>query len=130
MSELIKKPRISKVKSTRRLTLYSSGGVRNFNVPVDKAKGIISIIKEFEVPRSGRKEMDKLFSKLDKEYSEAGSILRGARLREGMTQKELSQCLNISQNHISEMENGKRTIGKKMATRLSKILNLNYKVFL
>ncbi len=32
--------------------------------------------------------------------------------------------------YISEMENGKRTIGKEMAKRLGKALNISYKVFL
>ena len=36
----------------------------------------------------------------------------------------------IPQRHISEMENGKRTIGKEMAKRLSKVLHTDYKVFL
>jgi len=34
------------------------------------------------------------------------------------------------QRHISEMENGKRTIGKELAKRLGKALNADYKVFL
>jgi len=56
--------------------------------------------------------------------------LRGARKKEGLTQEELAQLLGISQNHISEMENGKRTIGKAMAKRLSNILKIDYRVFL
>ena len=35
-----------------------------------------------------------------------------------------------SQTYISEMEHGKRPIGKKMSQRFSKILKINYKVFL
>jgi len=56
--------------------------------------------------------------------------LRGARKREGLTQKQLAHMLGISQNHISEMEHGKRPIGKEMAKRLAKALNANYRVFL
>ncbi|MBW2742183.1 MAG: helix-turn-helix transcriptional regulator [Deltaproteobacteria bacterium] len=52
------------------------------------------------------------------------------RCREDMTQKELSECTGIPQRHISEMENGKRPIGKKNAQKLAKALNANYKVFL
>jgi plasmid maintenance system antidote protein VapI len=36
----------------------------------------------------------------------------------------------IPQRHISEMENGKRPIGKEMAKKLGKALNISYKVFL
>ena len=65
-----------------------------------------------------------------KEDEEAGIVLAGCRYRENMTQKELAQKLGVKQHHISEMENGKRSIGKKLAHRLAKILKTNYKVFL
>jgi ribosome-binding protein aMBF1 (putative translation factor) len=67
------------------------------------------------------------------ECSEAqliGKALAGARYREGLTQIALSKLTGIPQRHISEMENGKRTIGKEMAKRLGKALNIGYKVFL
>jgi DNA-binding XRE family transcriptional regulator len=60
-----------------------------------------------------------------------GSVaLRGARKREGLTQKDLAHLVGISQTHISEMEHGKRPIGKDMARRLAKVLRVNYRVFL
>jgi len=60
-----------------------------------------------------------------------GSVaLRGARKREALTQKELAHLVGISQTHISEMEHGKRPIGKDMARRLARVLKVNYRVFL
>ena len=59
-----------------------------------------------------------------------GVCLAGSRLKEGMTQKRLSELTGIPQSHISEMENGKRPIGKKRAKILAKVLNVGYKVFL
>ncbi len=56
--------------------------------------------------------------------------LRGLRGREDITQAELAACLGVSQNAISEMENGKRPISTKMAKRLGEEFNLPYKVFL
>jgi plasmid maintenance system antidote protein VapI len=56
--------------------------------------------------------------------------LRGARKREALTQKELARLVGVSQTHISEMEHGKRPIGKDMAKRLAKVLRVNYRVFL
>jgi DNA-binding XRE family transcriptional regulator len=67
------------------------------------------------------------------ECSEAqlvGKALAGVRYREGLTQVELSRLAGIPQRHISEMENGKRIIGKEMAKRLGKALNISYKMFL
>ncbi len=60
-----------------------------------------------------------------------GSVaLRGARKREGLTQKELARLVEVNQTHISEMEHGKRPIGKDMARRLGQALKVNYRVFL
>ncbi len=67
------------------------------------------------------------------EFSEKeliGKALAGARYREGLTQTQLSELTGIPQRHISEMESGKRPIGKEMAKRLGKVLNISYKVFL
>ena len=67
------------------------------------------------------------------EYSDEdlpGVCLRGARYREGFTQKQLADMIGIPQRHISMMENGKRPIGKEMAKRLGKALSISYKVFL
>ena len=59
-----------------------------------------------------------------------GVCLRGARYREGVTQRQLSEMTGIPQRHISEMEHGKRPIGKKNAMLFAKALNTTYKVFL
>ena len=54
----------------------------------------------------------------------AGRVcLRGARLREDLTQVELARKTGIPQRHISEMENGKRTIGTKNAQIFADVLN-------
>lgn len=57
--------------------------------------------------------------------------LRAYRAREGMTQKQLSKITGIPQRHISEMENGKRGIGKERARLLAEALNVqDYRIFL
>ena len=67
------------------------------------------------------------------EYSDEdlpGVCLAGSRVKERLTQKQLSELTGIPQSHISEMENGKRPIGKKLAKILAKALNVGYKIFL
>jgi predicted transcriptional regulator len=59
-----------------------------------------------------------------------GHALRGLRSREELTQKQLAEMVGIKPSHISEMEHGKRPIGKVMAKRLAKALRTDYKVFL
>ena len=57
--------------------------------------------------------------------------LRAYRTRQGLTQKQLSDITGIPQRHISEMENGKRGIGKERAKLLAKALQVSdYRVFL
>jgi len=63
--------------------------------------------------------------------NESGTVLRGARLKEEMTQKELAEKTGIPQRHISEMETGKRSIGKKRAENLAVTLRVpDYRIFL
>jgi DNA-binding XRE family transcriptional regulator len=59
-----------------------------------------------------------------------GACLVGARAREGLTQMSLAELTGIPQRHISEMERGKRTIGKERAKKLAETLNVDYRVFL
>ena len=63
-------------------------------------------------------------------WNSGGVSIRGGRGKEGLTQKQLADMIGISQHHISEMENGKRTIGKETARKLATALNVDYRVFL
>ncbi len=62
--------------------------------------------------------------------STPGSRLRGLRMREGITQKELAEKLGIQQHHVSEMEKGIRKIGLAIAKRISKTYDISHRVFL
>lgn len=63
-------------------------------------------------------------------YKKAGLVLRGARLRENMSQIELVKKSKVHQNEISKIENGKRTVGEKVAKRLAKVLHFDYMLLL
>ena len=63
-------------------------------------------------------------------YKKQGLALRGARYREGLSQKALSKRTGISQVNISKMENGTRPIGERVGKRLAKALRIDYKLFL
>lgn len=56
--------------------------------------------------------------------------LKGCRYRENLTQAQLAELTGIPQRHISEMENGKRGIGKENALKLAAALNTDYRLFL
>jgi len=56
--------------------------------------------------------------------------LRGARGKEGLTQKALAGLTGIPQGHISAMENGRMPIGKERARRLAEVLKIDYRILL
>ena len=64
------------------------------------------------------------------EFTESGLMLKGARAKKGLTKKQLAEALGVKLHHISEMEHGKRSIDEAMAHRLSKILDMGYRLFL
>ena len=59
-----------------------------------------------------------------------GTLLSGFRHREGITQEKLAHLTGIPRRHISEMENGKRPIGKVSAKKLAAALKTDYRTFL
>jgi plasmid maintenance system antidote protein VapI len=61
---------------------------------------------------------------------EKGTVLKDARLKEGLTQKLSAEKTGIPQRHISEMEHGRRPIGKTMAKRMAAALNASYQMLL
>lgn len=73
---------------------------------------------------------ENIFPQLYQPHSRSGILLKGARLRKELTQKQLAGYLGIKQHHLSEMENHKRTIGKEMARKISSVLDVDYRLFL
>ena len=61
-------------------------------------------------------------------YGRAGIVLRGARYREGLSQKALAKRTGVSQENISKMENGQRVVGKKVAKKLAKVLRVDFEL--
>ena len=101
-----------------------------FTGPSEKKMEAISAMKALGfVDTSDSMPWREAFPEID-DAALPGISLRAARRKEGMSQEKLSQLTSIPQRHISEMENGKRPIGKENAKKLSKALNTSYKVFL
>ena len=73
---------------------------------------------------------EEFFKSIGVEFGTPAASLKGYRARDGMTQQELADKLKVKQTHISEMEHGKRTIGKAMAKKLAQIFRADYKMFL
>lgn len=126
MSALMKKP------LTDAVTITVHGRVeRRFRLPQEKAKGLLRLISEFEVDEDEQLiPIDEVFKDLHKKYGRSGSVVRGLRAREELTQVELAKKIGVPQSHISQIEHGKRPIGKKMAKRIAAVFNTDYRAFL
>ncbi|MDO9082948.1 MAG: helix-turn-helix transcriptional regulator [Humidesulfovibrio sp.] len=98
-----------------------------FRVRADKVDAARTAVAPYEVKEATIPWREALGVK-DEEIP--GRALRGSRFRESITQVQLSKLTGVPQRHISEMENGKRTISKLMAKRFASVLNISYKVFL
>ena len=56
------------------------------------------------------------------ERERIGVLLRGARLRAGLTQKALARAIGVPQSHISEYEKNRRPIPRAKAEELARVL--------
>lgn len=118
MPEVTKKPHTDDKMVT--LTLQ----VRRSNVPK---------IRQYVLAIEGGEERNYTVAEVFPEFicKTQEIALRAYRTREGLTQKQLAQATGIPQRHISEIENGKRGIGKERAQKFSKALHISdYRVLL
>ena len=99
-----------------------------FSVPKEKARGILSLLKEYEIEEAIN--WREVFTKDLERLSEPALALKGARAKEGLTQAKLAKLLKTSQPTVAQMEQRKREITKAMAKKLEVIFNVGYKVFL
>ena len=90
-------------------------------------------IKKFAKAVESGEERNYSVAEVFPEYfgKENEMALRAYRTRENLTQQQLAELSGIPQHHISEMENGKRVIGKERARKLAQALHVSdYRVFL
>lgn len=101
-----------------------------FEIPKRAFSEVMSVLNRLGKPVRDNISADEVFKHLDAKYGQAGAILRGARAKEGLTQKDLAAKTGIEQADLSKMENGKLTIGRERAKRLGVVLKIDYRVFL
>lgn len=98
------------------------------DIPQSKVKPIIMSLKNYLKTTVPWRKL--AANRIAKQGGEGAYMLRVARERQGLSQNRLARLLKTQQSNISQMESGKRGIGKSLARRLSKILNTDYRVFL
>lgn len=107
-------------------------GRARFRVPRETAKAVLILLKGTagDDEEMILAEESEAIKKLDARYTRVGACLQGARLKEKFSQVELAKKIGIPQTNVSAMERGGRPIGKKMAKRIAKVLNVDYRTFL
>lgn len=73
---------------------------------------------------------ESFFEDNHKKLPEWAINLKGLRYRENLTQIEFAKKLGLSQSNLSAIENGKRAIGKLLATKIERKFKVNYRHFL
>lgn len=117
MSEPMKKHR---TKNQDTLEMHCAGEVYKFPK---------KIAEKYRV-KTGNTPTELLFSKINKQFTKPGALLKGIRLREELTQIQMAKKIKVTQSDISQMENGTRKIGRKIAQRIETLFDIDYRLFL
>jgi DNA-binding XRE family transcriptional regulator len=108
----------------------------NLSIPSNKADVILDALRGM-LPLAGLKlrqvneDGEEVFGAAEVFPSASPAMaLRGFRGKMEWTQQELAERLGTTQNCVSDMESGKRSISKAMAVRLGEVFDVSYKAFL
>jgi len=108
---------------------------QHYAVPLEHAEELIHFLDNLKFvkklkPQDEWISLEELLAEDIATLGKPGLSLKGARLKEGLTQSQLAKKLNIRQENLSKMESGKRPISRTMAKRLAEILSIDYRLFL
>lgn len=103
---------------------------KSYNIPLSHQKELERVLEKYSENDDTPVAWEVLAKERIEKYKKSGLVLRGMRYREGLSQKHLAETSGITQNEISNIENGKRTVGKKIAEKLAKVLNFDYRMLL
>jgi ribosome-binding protein aMBF1 (putative translation factor) len=102
--------------------------IRFEGIPTAKLKALVVSLEAYREESIPWRELAQ--PRMDASGGETAYMVRAARERAELTQAQLAEKLGMPQSNLSQIETGKRTVGKALAKRLSALLNVNYKVFL
>lgn len=97
-------------------------------VPKGKLETIIKSLRKYKDDSVEWRSLAQ--GRIKKQGGEPAYMLRVCRERLKLTQTALAKKLDLKQSNISQMENGKRSIGKIMAKKFAKVFDVDYRVFL
>ena len=95
------------------VTISLNNSKKTYHIPLSHQKDLEEVLKKYLDDEQTPVAWEILAKERIEKYKKSGLVLRGMRYREGLSQKQLAEASNITQNEISNIENGKRTVGKK-----------------
>ncbi len=98
------------------------------NIPQSKLKPILTLLKNYQDDSIPWRELAK--DRIQTSGGEPAYMLKTSRKAVNMTQAQLAAQLNMPQGNLSQIESGKRAIGKSLAKKLGNVFDLDYRVFL
>ncbi len=90
------------------------------------------IIEKYKLDdkENGAESVESVFGELIAEYGEPAVLLKGLRTKEALSQIDFAKAIGITQQNLSAMENGRRSIGKEIAKRIAKKCGIDYRMLL
>lgn len=88
------------------------------------------VAEKYRLPSAKSIDAREPLKELYKKYTKPGVLLRGIRVREGLSQAEMAKALKVTQPNLSQMEKGTRPIGKTIAKRIEALYDMSYLSFL
>ncbi len=125
MSVPMKKPPMAEMDSDA--VIYFHHDDKTYAIPCKIARKYLVEPQEEE---RDTVSVEEVFAEMDTRFTKAGALLQGVRAREDLTQREFAKAIHVSQSNLSNMENGRRPIGKTIAKRISAAFNVDYRYFL
>jgi DNA-binding XRE family transcriptional regulator len=98
------------------------------DIPTSKLKPILVSLQDYSDETLPWREVAK--SRIKADGGESAHMVRVSREMAGMTQTELAKVLKMPQANLSQIETGKRSVGKALAKKLAKVFRVDYRVFL
>ena len=110
--------------------LYITNGRKKYAIPESVADKYIVQTENIKKVKKNSVASQVVFSALEKKFTRAGALLRGLRIREGLSQVNFSKKIKVTQANLSNMENGRRPIGKIIAKRIEKVFKVDFRYFI
>jgi DNA-binding transcriptional regulator YiaG len=130
MSEHMKTHHTSSRRHHEPSVLYMTYDHKTYAIPRELADKYLVVSVDTTDAENAWVSSEAVFEELEEKLTKAGSLLKGLRTREGLSQVLFARKLGLTQANLSKMENGRRPIGKNIAKRIEKNFKVNYRYFL